>query len=351
MDIKEFLKELSNSISVSGHETEVSEYIVSKFKNYCDEIEIDKLGNVISIKKGQNNKSNLKIMLAAHMDEIGLMVKDIEDSGFIRFTSVGGVDPRTLLAQEVIVKGKEELFGVISTIPPHLQDKSESNKAIDMEDLVIDIGIEKDKVKELVSIGDIITINRKFEQLQGDTVTGKSLDDKAGVATMLQCAKELEKLNHQADVYFVSTIQEEVGTRGAIVSTYNVNPDIGIAIDVGFGKTPELDTEDSINMGKGPAITLGGNIHPTLREKLVNIAKEYNIPYQYEVETGPTGTDGRSIQISRAGVPCLVISLPLRYMHTSVETINLNDIKNSSNLIARFISEIDSDSLEGYLCY
>ncbi|MBS4539937.1 M42 family metallopeptidase [Clostridium sp. D2Q-11] len=351
MNTLEFLKYLSNSTSVSGYEENISEYIVNTFKEYSDDIDYDKLGSVIAIKRGTNNVSNLKIMLAAHMDEIGLMVKDFDDSGTIRFTSVGGIDPRTLVAQEVIVHGKREVFGVIGTKPPHLQDSSDSDKAFEMDDLYIDIGYDKKTVKELICIGDIITINREFTELQGNSVTGKALDDKAGVATMLQCAKELKKLNHQADVYFVSTIQEEVGTRGAITSTYKINPDIGIAIDVGFGKTPELDKADSIEMKKGPAITLGGNIHPTLRQKLIEVAEEYNIPYQIEVESGPTGTDARSMQISMAGVPCLLISLPLRYMHTTVETINMDDIKNSGNLIARFISEITSDNLEGYLCY
>lgn len=351
MEIKEFLRNLSNSNSVSGHEKNISNFIADTFREYSDDIEYDKLGSIIAKKNGIKNKSNLKIMIAAHMDEIGLMVKDFDEVGTIRFTSVGGIDPRTLVAQEVIVHGKEDLFGVIGTKPPHLLDSYDSDKAFEMDDLYIDIGYKEKKVKELVSIGDIITINREFVELESDTVTGKSLDDKAGVATMLQCAKELNKLNHEANVYFVSTVQEEVGTRGAITSTYKINPDIGIAIDVGFGKTPELDKADSIEMKKGPAITLGGNIHPTLREKIVEVAQEYNIPYQFEVEVGPTGTDGRSIQISRAGVPCLVISLPLRYMHTSVETINMNDIKNTGNLIARFISEITSDNLEGYLCY
>ncbi|MBS4536258.1 M20/M25/M40 family metallo-hydrolase [Clostridium sp. D2Q-14] len=351
MNIKDFLKELSNSTSVSGYESNITNNIVNVFSKYSDKIDYDQLGSIIAIKKGVNNFSNLKIMLAAHVDEIGLMVKDFDDSGTIRFTSIGGIDPRTLVAQEVIVHGKKELFGVIGTTPPHLQDKDKSDDAFKMNDLYIDVGYDKDEVKKIISIGDIITIKRNFTELQGGSVTGKALDDKAGIVTMLQCAKELMKLNHEADIYFVSTIQEEVGTRGAITSTYKINPDIGIAIDVGFGRTPELDKSQSLEIKGGPGITIGGNIHPNLRQKLVDTAEEYNIPYQFEVESGPTGTDARSIQISRAGIPSLLISLPLRYMHTSVETIHMEDIKKSGNLIARFISEITSDNLEGYLCY
>lgn len=138
---------------------------------------------------------------------------------------------------------------------------------------------------------------------------------------------------------------------GALTSTYSINPDIGIAVDVGFGTTPELSSSDSIEMGKGPGITLGGNIHPNLRKKLVEIAKEYNIPYQMEITPGPTGTDARAMQITREGIPSLVLSVPLRYMHTSVEVLDMQDVKNSGKLLAFFIASISSDNLEGLLCY
>ncbi|MGO1368771.1 MAG: M42 family metallopeptidase [Senegalia sp. (in: firmicutes)] len=351
MDTKEFLKKLSDTTSVSGYEEKISKYIESVFTNFTDIITYDKLGSLIAIKNGENNNKNIKIMLAAHMDEIGLIVKDIKKNGTIKFTSIGGIDPRTLVAQEVIIHGNKEFFGVIGTMPPHLQDASSRDNAFKMDDLYIDVGYKEDNVRNMISIGDIITIHRNSKDLDKKTVTGKSLDDKAGVATLLECAKELQKLKHESDVYFVATVQEEVGTRGAMTSTYKIDPDIGIAIDVGFGKTPELEKADSIDMGKGPAVTLGGNIHPNLRKKIISVAKENNIPYQTEIDPGPTGTDGRSIQISRCGVPTLVISIPLRYMHTSVETINMDDVINSAKLIARFISEITSENLEGYLCY
>lgn len=351
MDTKELLKELSNCINVSGFEFQSSNIIVQAFKEYSSDISIDNLGNIIALKKGKNNESNLKVMIAAHMDEIGLMVKGIEDNGFIRFTNIGGIDPRTILGQEVIVHGKKELFGVIVSKPPHLQDELEQKKAIKIEELFIDVGYSKEDVDKLISIGDVITINREFKELQGNRVTGKALDDKAGIACMYECIKELSKIEHEFDVYFVSTVQEEVGIRGAYTSTYKINPDIGIAIDVGFGSTPELPKHYTIDMGKGPAITIGGNIHPGLRDKLINVAKEYNIPFQIEVVAGPTGTDANAMQITREGIPTLCISIPLRYMHTSVEVVDMNDIKNTAKLIAFFISSISKDNLEGLLCY
>ena len=351
LDTKEFLKKLSNGSSVSGFEHGLSDLITSSFKDHTDQITTDKPGNIIMLKKGTEDDSSIKIMIAAHMDEIGLMVKHIEDNGFIRFTNVGGIDPRTIVGQEVVVHGKEDLFGVIGSKPPHLQEPTEIDKAIKMEDMIIDLGYPKEKVLELVSIGDPITIKRDFKSLQGSRVMGKSLDDKAGIAVMYEAMLELSNLKHEADVYFVATVQEEVGTRGAFTSTYSINPDIGIAIDVGFGSTPELPKGATIDMGKGPGITIGGNIHPGLRDQLIEIAKQYNIPYQLEVTPGPTGTDGRAMQITREGIPTLCLSVPLRYMHTSVEIIDMEDVKNTAKLLAFFISSITRENLEGLLCY
>lgn len=351
MDSKLFLELLSNSNGTSGYEYSLNNLIVSAFEKYCNEIKTDRMGNIIALKKGTNSPNNIKIMLAAHMDEIGLMVKDIEENGFLRFTSIGGVDPRTILGQEVMVHGKEDLFGVVGSKPPHLQDPADANKAIKMEDMTIDIGMSKEQVEKLVSIGDTITINRQLIDLQNNRIAGKAIDDRAGTAVLLECMKELSNMKHDADVYFVSTVQEEVSMAGALTSTYNINPDIGIAIDVGFGTTPELNKSDTIELGNGPGITLGGNIHPGLRKKIVDIAKEYNIPHQLEINAGPTGTDARAMQITRQGIPCLVLSVPLRYMHTSVEVIDMVDIKNSAKLLAFYIRAITNDSLEGLLCY
>ena len=350
MNSEELLKTLCNSSGISGFENSLNDIIISAFRSHTDNISVDNLGNIIALKKGCSD-GNIKIMLAGHMDEIGLIVKDIDEKGFIKFATVGGIDPRTLLGQEVIIHGQEDIFGVIGAKPPHLQDESERNVAVKIEDMNIDAGFSKNDIEKRISIGDSITIKRNLISLYGNRVAGKALDDRTGVVTMFECAKELSKLKHIPDVYFVSTVQEEVGTRGAITSTYKINPNIGIAIDVGFGRTPEISKEDSLELGKGPGITIGGNIHSGLAEKLVEIAKEYNIPFQYEIEPGPTGTDARAMQITREGIPALCLSLPLRYMHTSVELIDFNDIKNTAKLLALFISSISNENLEGLLCY
>lgn len=351
METQKFLKKLCENSGVSGYEHKIANFIKEHFNKFATNTTIDSLGNVIAIKKGEKNTNDIKIMLAAHMDEIGLMVTKIDEKGFVKFTTIGGIDPRTLLAQEVIIHGNEEIFGVIGAKPPHLQDNSEREEAVKIEDLSIDTGFSKEQLEGLIDIGDTITVKRDFIKLQNNLVSSKALDDRAGIAVMYECAKELTFMKHEADVYFVSTVQEEVGVRGAATSTFSINPDIGIAVDVGFGHTPDIPKEYSLDIGKGPGITIGGNIHPRLRDKLVEIAKEYKLPYQFEVDPGPTGTDARAIQITRCGIPTLLISLPLRYMHTSIETIDIEDIKTSGKLLARFISYISHENLEGLLCY
>lgn len=351
MEILNILEKLSNETGVSGSEIKVASIIEKIFKQTCNKVKKDALGNIIGLKSGNSKTNNKKIMIAAHMDEIGLMVKSIDKSGFIKFLNVGGIDERTLLAQEVIVHGRNDIFGVIGAKPPHLQKKDEKKKSTRMEDLYIDIGLTEEEARKQVSIGDFITINRNFTYLKGKSVTGKALDDRAGITALIQCMKYLENLNHSIDIYFVATVQEEVGLRGATTSTFNIIPDIGIAIDVGHGRTPDLPKEDTIELGRGPAIALGANIHPKIHQKLVDLAKEHNIPYQIEVNPGSSGTDAWAIQVTQSGVPTGLLSIPLRYMHTSVELANTNDIKHTGRLLALFIASLIDIDLEERLCF
>ncbi|WP_372997369.1 M42 family metallopeptidase [Lutispora sp.] len=348
--LRDLLKELVEAHGVTGFEHEAAKVVEKYFLPYSDEIKIDKMGSLSAIKKGKA-QSPKRIMLAAHMDEIGLMVKKIDDKGFIQFTNVGGVDQRTLLTQEVIIHGKKDLFGVIGSKPPHILEASERKKAVKMEDMLIDVGLSKEDVEKYISIGDPITIRRKLMNLQNDMVAGKALDDRAGVAVMYECLKELKNMHHDCDVYAVATVQEEVGYRGAIPATFEISPHIGIAIDVGFGSTPELPKDETSDLGKGPCIGFGANIHPKVYERLVKVAKEYNIPYQQDIYPGATGTDAWGMQITRGGVSTGLISIPLRYMHTSVETVQINDIKNAGKLLAYFIVSLNGEDLEGMLCY
>ncbi len=349
MDIKEFLKEITETMGVSGYELKVGLKINDYFHKLCEETKMDKLGNVIGLKKGSGNGP--RIMLAGHMDEIGLMVTKIEKGGFLRFTQVGGIDPRTLPAQEVTVFGKEELYGIIGAKPPHLTSPSERGKAMKMYDLFIDTGLSEEEVKEKVSVGDIAVVNRKFTELSNGYVAAKALDDRAGVAVIIECLKELQKISHTADVYAVATVQEEVGLRGAMVSSYGIVPDIGIAIDVCFGDMPGLPEDVTSKLDGGPALAMGPNIHPKVFEGIKNIASEWNIPIQLETAPGHSGTDAGAIQIARGGIATAVVSLPERYMHTSVETLSLADIKKAGRLLALYIASLDNKGLEGLKCY
>lgn len=352
METYELFKNLSNASGTSGHEGGLEDIIVSHFEDYVDEIEVDQVGNIYCIKRGSGeSETRPKILLAAHMDEIGLMVNGIEDDGLLRFTMVGGVDPRTIVSQEVVVHGREDVFGVIGAKPPHILTIEERDKAYPMKDLTIDVGMSKEDVEKLIRIGDTVTIKRDFMDLKNNWVAGKSLDNKAGLAALLQCARELENVNHEADVYYVATVQEEETMLGGSTSAYRVNPDIGIAVDVGFGKTPELQVPGVNDMDGGPSIALGGNIHPNLRRHMVELGKNYNIPTQMDVVPGGTGTDARVIQITRAGIPSLCVSIPLRYMHTSVEVVSMNDVRNTGRLLAVFINSVKGEELEGLLCY
>ncbi len=350
MDKYEFLELLTNGHGVSGFEYTLSKAVIDAFTPLCDSVKIDKMGNVIAHKKGSGDGA-VKIMMAAHLDEIGFMVKYIEDNGFIRFTTIGGIDPRTTIGQEVWVHGVETILGVVGSKPPHLQDSKEQEETIKLEDMIIDTGYSKEKLLELVSIGDTITVKRDTVKLLNTKAAGKAMDDRAGVAALLETLKILQGMNHYPDVYMVATVQEEVSMTGAFTSTYHIQPDIGIAVDVGFGTTPELEKADTIELGKGPGITIGGNVHPTLVKRLFETGKVHGIPCQKDVAPGPTGTDARAMQITKEGIPALVVSIPLRYMHTSVELLDLEDIHHTARLLAQFTNSVKEGELEGLLCF
>ncbi len=347
-EIKEFLKQICDETGISGYETKVAQIVQEEFSKYADEVRIDKLGNVIALRRG---KGKGKIMLAAHMDEIGLMVRAIDEDGFLRITTVGGYDQRTLLSQEVIVHGRQQLFGVIGLKPPHIISEEDREKAIKLDDLVIDTGYSKGELEKLVKPGDLVSLNRKVIELQNDVLSGKAFDDRAGVAALLACMKNLKDFAHDMDVYYVGTTQEEVGVRGAKVSSYSIKPDIGIAIDVGFGRTPDLKEFDSVDLGKGPAISRGPNIHPAVFDGLVAVAKRNNIPHQVEVvHGGSSGTDATELQISGSGAAGGLLSIPLRYMHTCVETITFGDILQTGKLLSDYIAGLNGCDLEVELC-
>jgi len=353
MEIKQLFQEIASSAGVSGYEDKISAQLQAACP-WADEFRRDTLGNLIMLKRGkaEPGKKVPRVMLAAHMDEIGLIITKIEKDGFLRFSTIGGFDQRVLLGQEVTVHGRRELRGVIGAKPPHIQKPDEQKKAVKMEDLFIDIGFDSaEAVEELVGIGDLATINQKARALQGSFVAGKAFDDRAGVAAILECFKALDSLNFSAEVYGVATVQEEVGLRGAITSTYGIVPDIGIAIDVGFGDSPGLPEWQTIKLSGGPAIGLGPHVHPALHRRMVDTAKEWRIPYSIDPSPYPGGTDAYAIQVTQAGIPTILLSIPLRYMHTPIETLDYDDVKNTGRLMALFIAGLDNEFVEGLTCF
>ncbi|MEA3407999.1 MAG: M42 family metallopeptidase [Chloroflexota bacterium] len=347
MDTMELLRDLSQATGVSGYEGEPRAVARRALAPFTDEQQVDALGNLITLKRGMRAPDTPphSIMLAAHMDEIGLMVTDF-DEGFLRFTTVGGVDTRTILGQEVIVHGKRPLPGIVASRPPHVLPESEQEKALPIEELFIDVGVSEERIQELTRVGDFITMRREFLPLAKGYASGKALDNRAGVVTLVGCMEALNRMQHSWDVYAVATSQEEVGLRGATVSAYDTAPDIAIAVDVGYGLQQGVKEKEAISMDKGGAIGIGPNFHPLMAQRLIETAEKYEVKYQREIIAGRSGTDAWAIQVAREGIPTALISIPLRYMHTSVETVCIRDIDRIARLMALFIAELDQSFAE-----
>jgi putative aminopeptidase FrvX len=343
MTFAETLEKLSNACGVTGREEEVAGLMKKFMKPYVDEVKEDNIGNVIGIKKGKKNAP--KVMLAAHMDEIGLLVKMISKKGFLRFTKIGGIDDRVLLAQKVIVHTeKGALHGIIGSKPPHIQKPEERQKVMTSDELFIDIGAgSKEEAKKMgVRIGDTVVFDVKFAKIGKNIVIGKALDDRVGCAVMIEALKRLGKT--ECTVYAVGTVQEEVGLRGATVSAFGICPDVGIALDVTVsGDTPGVkEVEAPIVMNKGPSLTVAdsGIIVPRkVLRLLIDVAEENKVSYQ--LETGlPGSTDAARILLTREGVPSGVISVPTRYIHSSTSLLSLEDTENAVKLLVAVVQKI-----------
>ena len=338
MDIKKILSEATSTLGVSGQEECVAAYFAEQFKPYVDEVTVDSMFNVVAHKKGNGPR----IMLCAHLDEIALMVNRIEDDGCVRFSSVGGVDPRILPGSRVWVHGHNgKLFGTIGALPPHLMSADDRSSNYKMDKLHIDLGMSAEKVREQVRVGDLVTFNTPLTELANDQVAAKSLDDRACVAIMLRAAERLQKMYCEADVYFVCSAQEEVGGRGAQTAAFAVEPDLAVVLDVDFALTPGCGPDVAQPLD-APIVTHGPFVQPKVNKRLIDCAKAHHVKLSQNVASRGTGTDADEIGVSRAGVPTVLLSLPEKYMHTSVETISLDTLEEAARLLAHFISELDA---------
>jgi len=339
--IRDLLERLSNAHGISGFEERIREIVISEVEPLVDEILVDKVGNLIASRTGDGPR----VMLAAHMDEIGLMTKYIDEKGYIRFIKVGGWFDQILLGQRVVIQTGEGkyVYGVIGSKPPHLMDEEERKKPLKVKDMFIDIGCgSREEVESLgVTEGQAVILDRELRGLAGDRVTSKAFDNRAGLVMAIEA---MRRIKENAAVTFVGTVQEEVGLKGARTSAFRVRPDVAIATEVCIsGDHPGAEKEYStVKMGEGPAITIvdaGGRgiitPEPVLRW-LKETAQKHGIPYQVDVSDGGT-TDATAIFLTREGVPSGVVSIPARYIRSPVEVISLGDLDKGAELIARAV--------------
>lgn len=341
--IEILLEKLSNAHGISGHEKEIRTILEKEIKPYVDDIKIDKLGNLIAIKNGEGPS----VMIAAHMDEIGFMVKYIDEKGFIYFSKSGGWFDQTLLNQRVIIhSNNKHIIGVVGSKPFHIMKPEEMKQMIIIGDMYIDIGAKskKDAEKIGIQVGDTVTLDRKFKNLSNNIVTGKAFDNRAGLVMMIEAARILSGNKARAKIYFVGTVQEEIGLKGARTSAYSLNPDVAIATDVNIvGDHPGVEKKhSSIELGKGPSITvsdaegIGIVVAETVLEWMKDSAKKAEIPYQLSVTEGGM-TDAAIINMTKHGIPSGGICVPTRYIHSPVEVLDLSDLENCSKLIVECV--------------
>ena len=338
----DILEKLSNLRGVSGYEDAVKELMKRELRKSCDEVNEDRFGNVIG-KKGHGKPV---VMLAAHMDEVGFMVKHIDDNGYVKFISIGGIDDRILPGQKVrILAEKKEISGVIGFKPPHLMKKDEKKNPVEADELFIDTGLSKDEAKELIEVGSPIIFDSTFEDLKNGKVLGRAFDNRIGCLVMLEAMKRLNKT--KCTIYAVGTCQEELGLKGARTAAYSIKPDYALALDTTIsGDTPDIKSmEANIKLGKGPCITVieaagrGMVPSPKVKRHLINCAKEKEIPYQLDVwKQGMT--DAAIIYISNEGIPTGGICIPTRYIHAPYSIADVKDIKDSIDLTVSFIESI-----------
>ncbi len=333
------LKNLLETAGISGFEDSVANILVKELSKSCDKVRVDNFGNVIA-KKGKGKK---KIMIAAHMDEIGLAVRHISKDGFVYFVKIGGIDDRILPGERVLIHGKKgEVFGIIGTKAPHLQKDEERSKIIKYDTMFIDIGAKsREEAEKIIGIGDQIVFKSEAGKFNKNLFYGKAVDDRLGCYALL---KIMEKINVDAEIFAVGTCQEEVGLKGAKTSSFEINPDFAIALDTTVaGDTPLItELESSLKLGGGAVITAieasgrGLIVQKKIRDEIVKLAQKNKIKYQMSIFDGGM-TDGAMIYMNRSGIPTAVLSIATRYIHSPVSVFDINDVNSVVSLAIKTI--------------
>lgn len=346
--IKDLLSSLCSLSGISGHEMPVTDAVKEAWEKLADEVSVSKLGNVYALKKADDPlaENNRRILFAVHMDAVGMIITDITGE-FLRFEQVGGLDPRVLPGQFVKIHGRKgDIPGLIVMPGRNLTKEDYGSDPIPLHELLIDTGYTEDELKQHVRIGDTVSFANEPVWMQGDTLAAHTLDNRASVAALTYALEELQTIRHKWDVYAVGTVQEEETMVGAFTAAYDIRPDIAVAIDVTFAKGPGSKGWNAQELGSGPSLGFGMNIHPALHEMCREVCENNNLPFTFEPSARMSGTDAMGLQITTAGFPCMVISIPLRYMHTPNEVISMKDIKNVGKLLAEFVRSLDEITLD-----
>lgn len=349
MDIFKHLQRLTEIPGPSGYEQAIANTIEEAWRPYVDRFTRDRVGNLVAVKQGQAPEPRPRLLLAAHMDEIALMVSAIEEHnayGFLRVTNVGGVDIRHLYGQLIMVHGRRDLPGVLGSLPASMLPEEKRGKPFGFEELVADVGLPLDEVKALVSIGDFVSFRQPLRRLLGTRVAGKALDNRASVAAVTVCLEYLQGRRHEWDAVAVATAQEETRLLGAFTSAYAQQPQAAVAVDVTFGKGPGASDEQTFELGGGPVLELGPNVHPGMYQALKDAAAALEMKFDTSTHSRASGTDAFGLQIAREGIPTGIVSIPLRYMHTMVESLDTTDVERCGRLLGEFIARLDGDFLE-----
>lgn len=347
-DILPFLKSMLSVSGLSGFERPVAKLIEEKWRPLVDETSTSRVGSLHGLKRGSGKEPRPAIMIATHMDAIGLQVSYI-DNGFLHVTNIGGVDIRVLPGLEVIVHASgsgEELPGVIAMPSARLLPEGDGDGVIALKHLLVDTGLTQREVEKKVRVGDLVSYANEPMDLAGDVISGHTLDNRASVAALTICLEELQNKSHVWDVWAVATVQEENSYLGAYSSAFQIRPQVAIAVDGTFAKGPGANGWQTHTMGKGVGLTIGPNLHPFLHTKLKEMADRMEIPWFLDVMPSHSGTDAYPIQTTMEGIPTALLEYPLRYMHTPVEMVAIKDIQRTGRLLAEFIASLDADFVD-----
>lgn len=347
-DLLPFLKSLLSVSGLSGFEGPAARLIEEKWRPLVDEISVSRVGSLHGLKKGNGPEPRPALMIAAHMDAIGLQVSRIRD-GFLHVTNLGGIDIRVLPGLEVTVHATgsgEELPGVIAMPPGPLLPDPENDGVIALKHLLVDTGLTAREVARKIRVGDLVSFANEPLELADDVISGHSVDNRSSVVALTACLEELQNKSHAWDVWAVATVQEENSYLGAYSSAYQLRPQLAIAVDVTHAKGPNAHGWQTFSMGEGVGICMGPNMHPFLHSKLKEVAERTEIPWFLDITPAHSGTDAYPMQTTAEGIPTALIEFPIRYMHTPVEAVSFKDIRRAGRLLAEFIASLEPNFID-----